>query len=259
MFHYKGSLKDHKRIYHSDGSEVFSCSQCEFTSNSFAVLSTHKQHKHYHTEILSCGECSFTTRYKKSMTNHQMSKHSEVSRYVCKVCQKTFSFKNSLVKHERTHTGERPFSCDLCEYSAMTSTVLSTHVRRNHTDARPFQCRNCKLKFVDKKSLKEHLAVHMQECVVCSFKTTSKTEINKHNKICHRKEYHCTFCLFKTCEHGDLVCHLKDKHDIVLSKEASDALKPHQCVKCMRRFAQKGGLKHHMNFCKSEVISPEIN
>lgn len=186
IFHYKGNLKDHKRFYHSDSSETFACPQCDFTSNDKKVLSRHLRITHYNTETLNCKECDFTTSYKKSMTSHQLSKHSKKAfdRFSCNICNKRFAYENSLERHKRVHTNERPFSCDSCQYKAFRLSTLRLHIERNHTNARPFQCRNCKLKFAEEKSLKEHLVAHMRQCSTCTYKTTNKGDLKKHQKQC---------------------------------------------------------------------------
>jgi hypothetical protein len=40
---------------------------------------------------------------------------------------------SQVTRHERRHTGERPFKCDVCDYSAATGATLKVHMRR-HAD-----------------------------------------------------------------------------------------------------------------------------
>ncbi|XP_043923041.1 zinc finger protein 516 isoform X2 [Protopterus annectens] len=52
--------------------------------------------------------------------------------YMCKDCGKCFSQPSHFRTHMRSHTGERPFQCRLCPYSASQKGNLKTHVQCVH-------------------------------------------------------------------------------------------------------------------------------
>ncbi|KAF7691395.1 zinc finger protein 516 isoform X1 [Silurus meridionalis] len=52
--------------------------------------------------------------------------------YICHVCGKNFSQPSHYRTHMRSHTGERPFQCQYCPYSASQKGNLKTHVQTVH-------------------------------------------------------------------------------------------------------------------------------
>ena len=56
-------------------------------------------------------------------------------------CGYTAVSASKMVAHFRSHTGERPFACDVpgCGYTAAESSKITSHMRI-HTGERPYAC-----------------------------------------------------------------------------------------------------------------------
>lgn len=75
---------------------------------------------------------SITDCNSRSMIGIRSSNTGRPSGVVCPYCSKWCPCKAEMDRHIRTHTGERPYKCHLCSYSATVKCTLQNHLRAKH-------------------------------------------------------------------------------------------------------------------------------
>ncbi|KAM8934296.1 zinc finger protein Gfi-1b [Pelodytes ibericus] len=149
------------------------------------------------TDTYHCVKCSKVFSTSHGLEVHVRRSHSGIRPFVCDICGKSFGHAVSLEQHLNVHSQERSFECKMCGKTFKRSSTLSTHLLI-HSDTRPYPCQFCGKRFHQKSDMKKHTYIHTGEkphkCQVCG-----KAFSQSSNLITHSRK-HTGFKPF-TCDH----------------------------------------------------------
>ena len=163
-----------------------------------------------------CENCNKLFSSKGNLKNHILKIHYNNRPFKCTFpnCTKAYSVETKLLAHERTHTGFKPFICQICQRSFNEKGNLKAHLKY-HSEIRPFKCPLCEKSYKSNKHLKDHIKI-------------------EHYKI---KNYHCEFCNKNFGRITTLKTHIKTH-----TKEKIFKCEFEGCGKC---FSLKANMKKH--------------
>ncbi|XP_054720334.1 zinc finger protein Gfi-1b-like [Uloborus diversus] len=170
-------------------------------------------------DVYSCVKCDKMFSTPHGLEVHARRSHSGKRPFACELCNKTFGHEVSLSQHRAIHTAERTFECKQCGKSFKRSSTLSTHLLI-HSDTRPYPCQYCGKRFHQKSDMKKHTYIHTGE-----------------------KPHKCAVCGKAFSQSSNLITHSR-KHT---------GFKPFACEICGRAFQRKVDLRRHKETQHSDI------
>lgn len=141
-----------------------------------------------------------------ALNDHITSKHKK--NHTCEECGKAFNAPNRLREHMLTHTGAKPFACDLCDHKCARSNALKRHKELVHKkfEIGNYFCDICGRSFNQERILRRHInqthenpkeeVVH--QCQRCDYIADNKSHLTQHMTIHHSDtaddQYPCDQC-----------------------------------------------------------------
>ncbi|TKS65027.1 RE1-silencing transcription factor [Collichthys lucidus] len=191
--HYIAHLKHHSK--EGDDHRVFKCTLCPYTTVSQYHWRKHLRN-HFPSKLHTCSQCSYFSDRKSNYVQH-IRTHTGFAA-VCglsvirtdflswtlhviimcpsvpvSVCEYSSSQKTHLTRHMRTHSGERPFKCESCNYLAANQHEVTRHARQVHNGPKPLSCPYCEYKTADRSNFKKHVELHLNPrqflCPLCKY------------------------------------------------------------------------------------------
>lgn len=204
IFHSKKKLAWHKEIHDP---KPKACTQCSEKFVHMSSLTRHMRRAHNEkflpqverdNENVQCPICKGT--YLRSSLEVHIRKHSGQRPFTCLICNKDFTTKWNLKLHKWTHASRtsKPFKCDQCKGAFIRESDYIAHMN-SHKSVRPYTCNYCGAQFIRKYNCIRHVKEHENNktfvCQVCG-KSFHRSYYLKDHMLVHSgiRPYSCHIC-----------------------------------------------------------------
>lgn len=190
-------------------------------------------HQHVASEhVVNCGaekvcrweDCTRELNKKfmsKNKLQRHMTTHTGYKPFTCEICNDSFSAQQALDQHRRIHTGDKPYACEVpgCGKAFKQKSALTMH-KRVHTGEKPLQCEVCGRTFGESSNLSKHRRIHQQEykyqCPDCPKSFRRFDQMRRHQQK-HERERN------KASNEGGQILNLSNVDDGVLADALQQA------------------------------------
>lgn len=200
-------------------------------------------------QCFDCGKVFVHSGYLKT----HMRTHRGERPHVCDVCDMKFGQACNLASHMRIHTGVKPYQCEICSKLFSSSSNLKAH-KRTHSEQRDFACQECSLRFKSAAELASHRDTHSgirkYRCELCDKAFYKVAYLNVHIRTVHQKEkrHRCSDCGKQFSNTSNLISH----------QRIHTGAKPFACDACGARFNQSSALARHSKHNCRMAAEPEM-